>query len=393
LYVIIKRIKKNLLKGKTKLKKILSMLICLICLIILFSSCEIDKIETISQNSKNSSVITKPVTTSSTISTNITTSISMSFAGDCTFGTVNGNDKIGFVPIFVKSDNPIYPFDKVIKYFKADDLTVINFEGTLTTATKEADKQWHFKGLKTYANILPESSVEVAVLSNNHAPIDYFQQGFDDTKTAMVDAGVGIIYQDTPYIKTIKGVQIIIIGDSSIIGENTTFTTGVEERVTNQIKRYKKINNIVIVDMHWGCELALKPSDWQVNTAHKFIDEGADLIVGQHPHIVQGIELYKGKYIAYSLGNFSFGGSYHTMEPQTFILSANFNVSNQGCISSIEIVPCYSTSSIQKSSANVLMNNYQPIPLVGKEANYVKNTVLQRSSVLQGGITDISLKQ
>lgn len=376
------------------MRKFYVLFVCLICSCMFLQSCSSsDPIKSSSSsNTGNKSMVSSKANVLSSLESNAVTDISLTFVGDCTFGMINDyNYSNGFISLCEASNSPTYPFDRVKQYFENDDLTVINFEGTLTTATKEGDKQWHFKGPKDLAYILPKSSVEVAVLSNNHAPFDYLQQGLDDTKQALSDASVGLTYQNAPYVKTIKGIQVVIIGDSSIIGENTTSTSGVADKVLAQIKEYKTSNDIVVVDMHWGNELDTQPSEWQVTTAHQFIDAGADLVLGQHPHVVQGIEKYKGKYIAYSLGNFAFGGCYSTSNPQTFIFKADFSVSKQNVTSEINIIPCYMTSSNEYKSPNIIYNNFQPMPLVGKEADDVKNLVLQRSTLVTNGIKDVKI--
>ena len=250
--------------------------------------------------------------------------IMLSFLGDCTFGTVNGDDgPYRFPSVYRRSGRRNYPFALVRPWLVSDDLTVANFECTLTDALKTADKQWKFKGPASYAKILPAGSVELVGLSNNHSH-DYLQAGFDDTITNFQKAHVPVFYQNSPYLTTIHGVQIVIIGDCTVVGENTTVIDGAPMRVLHEIKRYKKPDNIVVVVMHWGSELDSDPRPWQQAMGHAFIDAGADAVVGHHPHVVQGIERYKGKLIAYSLGNFAFGGNSLVRNPQTFILQLGF---------------------------------------------------------------------
>src|SRR5205823_3019687 len=96
--------------------------------------------------------------------------ILLSFAGDCTFGSVNGDDGPGRFPaVYRRARQADYPFHLVRRLFAHDDLTVVNFECTLTDATATADKQWHFKGPARYASIFRAGSVESVGLSNNHS--------------------------------------------------------------------------------------------------------------------------------------------------------------------------------------------------------------------------------
>ncbi len=317
--------------------------------------------------------------------------ITLSFAGDCTFGTVNGDDSaVRFPSVYRRSGLKNYPFYWVKPWFLHDDLTIVNFECTLTNAAKTAPKQWHFKGDAKYAAIFPAGSVEAVGLSNNHSH-DYLEAGFKDTVANFQKAHVPVFYQNTPYVATRRGVQIVLIGDCTVVGENTTLIDGTPERVLRKIKQYKKPGNIVVVVMHWGTELAATPFKWQQALGHKFVDAGADAVVGHHPHVVQGIERYKGKYIAYSLGNFAFGGNSLVRFPETFILRLRFGksvgkIGGKVSVLGASIVPCLTTSSRSRNSAGVLRNNYQPVPVFGQAADAVAALVLKRSRGLKYGL-------
>jgi len=315
----------------------------------------------------------------------------LSFAGDCTFGTVNGDGGANRFPsVYRRAGRKDYPFALVRPWFLNDDLTVVNFECTLTDTFPTADKQWHFKGDARYASIFPAGSVEAVGLSNNHSH-DYLQAGFNDTVTNFRRANVPVFYQNVPYITTLQGVETVLIGDCTVIGENTTAIDGAPKRVVSEIKRYKKPGNIVIVVMHWGSELAPLPFAWQQALGRKFIDAGADAVIGHHPHVVQGIERYKGKCIAYSLGNFAFGGNSLARNPDTFILRLRFHVNGgKASVMDISIVPCWITSSQEKNEEGILKNNYQPKPVFGETADRTAALVLQRSATLEYGVKRIS---
>ena len=317
--------------------------------------------------------------------------ITLSFAGDCTFGAVNGDGGAGRFPsVYRRSGLRDYPFHLVKPWFLSDDLTVVNFECTLTNAVKMADKQWHFQGNARYAAIFPAGSVEAVGLSNNHSH-DYLEAGFQDTVTNFRRASVPVFYQNTPFVTTVRGVQVVIIGDCTVVGENTTRIDGAPGRVLREIKQYKKPDNIIVVVMHWGSELAPTPFEWQEKMGRAFVDAGADAVVGHHPHVVQGIERYRGRYIAYSLGNFAFGGNSLARHPETFILRLRFRASSgKTGVSGIAIVPCWTTSSHARNSAGVLRNNYQPAPVFGKAADQVAALVLKRSAGLRCGVKRIA---
>jgi poly-gamma-glutamate synthesis protein (capsule biosynthesis protein) len=190
-----------------------------------------------------------------------------------------------------------------------------------------------------------------------------------------------------PYITRRKGVEIVLIGDCTVVGENTTMIDGAPARVLGEIKRYKRPDNVVIVVMHWGSELDTVPRPWQQALGRKFIDAGADAVVGHHPHVVQGIELYKGRYIAYSLGNFAFGGNSLARSPETFVLRLRFQAADgKRHMMSASVVPCWITSSQARNEAGALRNNYQPTPVFGTTADQTVALVLKRSAGLKYGV-------
>ena len=336
----------------------------------------------------------RPKSASGTLRQKTAPEIVLSFAGDCTFGTVNGDGGAGRFPsVYRRSGRLDYPFALVKPWFLNDDLSVVNFECTLTNAAKTANKQWHFKGAAQYASIFPAGSVEAVGLSNNHS-FDYLQAGFNDTVANLRHAHVPTFYQNAPYVTTLQGVQVVIIGDCTVVGENTTKLDGVSERVTSEIKRYKRPDNVAIVMMHWGSELDTVPKAWQQTMGRHFIDAGADAVVGAHPHVVQGIELYKGRYIAYSLGNFAFGGNSLARYPETFILRLRFGIGGRRPnVREASIVPCWTTSSQVKNAAGVLRNDYQPKPVFGGIADRTISLVLQRSAGLKYGVKRIRYRR
>jgi len=316
--------------------------------------------------------------------------IDLTFVGDCTLASYNGYDEelIRFPKIYEASGSLTYPFDNVKHLLARDDITFINFEGALTTAAQAANKRYFFKGLPAYAAILPASSIEAVTLANNHTR-DYLEQGFNDTIAHLQNAGVGVAYEDAPFITEIKGTQVIFIGDSTVFAEGVTEDEAAA-RVTRQIEQHKRDDTIVIVNIHWGVELAEKPTAWQTTAARAWIDAGADLIVGHHPHILQGIEMYKEKYIVYSLGNFAFGGDSLAARKETIVLHASFAMTKGlPALAEISITPCYTTSSTMKNRRGTLRNNYQPTIVTGGQAEAVIELLLSRSALLKNGVTQL----
>ena len=309
----------------------------------------------------------------------------ISFTGDVTLARYNevGTDR-RFPAVYAASGSYTYPFDKVKGIFTSDSLTVVNFEGTLTGSREHRDKTFYFRGDPLYAGILPSSGIETAGLANNHSG-DYYDRGLKDTIKYLNDAGVSTFYEGKTIECHVNGsggsVPVVLIG-ACCTGSN--FSDETLRKLVSEIRSRKDSDNVVIVSVHWGVEGENSPNQSQREAACAMIDAGADLIVGHHPHVLQGIEKYMGRYIVYSIGNFAFGGHGAANHPQTMILRARIGRESGGLtVTGISAVPCYTTSSGSK------INDYQPCMLFGQEGRYVIDEVLRYSRVLEYGITEI----
>lgn len=243
--------------------------------------------------------------------------IKISAAGDCTLG-VDSRFNNRFNQKYDEKDSS-YFLKKVKKVFSKDDLTIVNLEGTLTNSTNRAVKTFTFKGKKSYTEILTKGSVEAVTIANNHT-MDFGNQGFKDTKKAVRDAGIKCFGYDDISYKTIKGEKI------AMIGVNALPSQGKKDSYVKQLikKAKKKKPDLIIIYFHWGIEGDARPNSTQTHLAHKSIDWGADLVLGSHPHVLQGIEKYKGRYIVYSFGNFCFGGNSNPGDKDTMIFTQTF---------------------------------------------------------------------
>lgn len=308
----------------------------------------------------------------------------LSFAGDCTLARFNESGGQGRFPsVYAASGSVSYPFDRVKGIFARDTLTAINFEGTLTDSTSFRQKNFYFRGDPEYARILPASGVEAANLANNHS-YDYYQTGFDDTIRHLGDAGIAAFYWDQPLITEIgkEGGRLVMLAANSG-GEE--YTARLHADILAAVGEYKNADTAVVVNLHWGAEGVNTPQLWEQNAAREMIDAGADLIIGHHSHVMQGIEMYNGKYIAYSLGNFSFGGNGAAGSPESMILRASLGRETGGyTVTGISALMCKITST------GTLVNNYQPMLCFGDEGDGVARTLIARSGAINGGIGDIS---
>ena len=297
-------------------------------------------------------------------------SITISAAGDCTLGTDENFNASTSLNAYYDSNGPAYFFQNVKSIFDSDDLTIVNMEGTLTESTSRQDKTYAFKGPAEYTQILTDGGVEAANLANNHRR-DYGEQSYTDTIAALDAAGITSFGYDRTAVMDVNGVKVGLVGTYELADG-----MGCEDEMISNIKAVEEQGaQIVIVSFHWGLEKENYPTENQVNLAHSAIDNGADLVLGHHPHVLEGIEVYNGKNIVYSLGNFCFGGNSNPSDKDTMIFQQTFTVQNGELVEDnvTNIIPC----SISSESGR---NNYQPTPLEGDEADRVRGRIEEYSS-------------
>ena len=301
--------------------------------------------------------------------------ILLSFTGDCILGTDEFFAWDTGLPAYYNLYGPEYFLKNVRSIFEEDDLTIVNMEGTLTEETTRVDKQFAFKGDPEYVKILTSSSVEAANVANNHSH-DYGEKSFQDTVQTLEENGIKTFGYDDVAVLEVKGIRVGMFG----IYELDDHLERIPQ-VKQDIAKLKDHNvDIIVAVFHWSNELVTVPDENQVTLAHLAIDEGADVVVGHHPHVVQGIDEYKGKTIAYSLGNFCFGGNTHPTEMDTFIFQQKFILDGKRNITGSEykVIPC-------RVSSETTYNNYQPTPLVGEEAKETMDKIEERSQEINNG--------
>lgn len=301
--------------------------------------------------------------------------ILLSFTGDCILGTDEFFAWDTGLPAYYDLYGPEYFLKNVRSIFEEDDLTIVNMEGTLTEETTRVDKQFAFKGDPEYVKILTSSSVEAANVANNHSH-DYGEKSFQDTVQTLEENGIKTFGYDDVAVLEVKGIRVGMFG----IYELDDHLERIPQ-VKQDIAKLKDQNvDIIVAVFHWSNELVTVPDENQVTLAHLAIDEGADVVVGHHPHVVQGIDEYKGKTIAYSLGNFCFGGNTHPTEMDTFIFQQKFILDGKRNITGSEykVIPC-------RVSSETTYNNYQPTPLMGEEAKETMDKIEERSQEINNG--------
>ncbi|WP_338472259.1 CapA family protein [Niallia sp. XMNu-256] len=302
------------------------------------------------------------------------TSITISAAGDFTIGT---DESFGYSGSFVEeADNNGYSyFVKGVKdIFLKDDFTTVNLETTLTTSTKKAQKKFRFKGDPSYAEILQLGGIEAVNLANNHIH-DYSETGYKDTLSVLKKHQIGYFGYEHRYVTTIKGIKIGALGY-----EGWYDTPEIRSQIEKDIKLLRDQGvQIVLVHYHWGVERQYVPTESQKSLARFTVDAGADLILGHHPHVIQGIEEYEGKFIVYSLGNFMFGGNRNPSDKDTFVFQQTFHFTDDNLTTekNITVIP-FSISSVSDR------NNYQPVPLNGGDADRVMEKIIHSSQQING---------
>jgi len=285
------------------------------------------------------------------------TKITISFAGDCTLGGFKGQGNGNLFRDYYNQYGNNYFFQNVREIFEQDDITYVNLEGALTPYPQIVEKKYPMKGETEYVGALQSGSVEVVNLANNHT-YDCGQIGYDSCRQLLADNGIAYCGELETCTIERNGIKTGFIGlncwemSNSLSQKLQTLITGLKEDGCN----------IVCVMFHGGIEREYKSNTTTETFAHCAIDCGADIVVGGHPHVVQGIEVYKGKVICYSLGNFCYGANKNPSDKDTFIFRQTFFVENDGIVSygKSEVIPC-------KVSSTDIRNDYCPTPQTGGE--------------------------
>ena len=350
-------------RRKSKRKKVIKKLLLLFSIILVFVA-----IKTIFFSSKKGEVnqitkkpliattsnnIKKPVDSVKAQDTN--TEVLLSAVGDCTIGT---DSKFGYsnsLPAMAlkPNNNFSYYFKNVYNILSKDDVTIANLETTFTDSNDRADKQFNFKASSDYAKSLTLGSIEGVNISNNHI-YDYKEKGFKDTENALEKEKINYFGEGSKWITKIKGQSFGFLGY-----RGWSLDKDFLNKLKLDIVELKKTNSVIVINFHWGNESQYYPIDAQKELAHFAIDNGADIILGHHPHVIQGIEQYKDRIIAYSLGNFCFGGNSNPSDKTTFIFQSKLRFTNNSLTAiGVRVIPC-SISSVDYT------NDYCPTPLTG----------------------------
>ena len=306
--------------------------------------------------------------------------VTVTAAGDCTLATdVNASTEGSFAAYASQLGGDYSYFLKnVAPVFAEDDLTIVNFEGTLSNQGTRQDKQFAFRGKPEYVQVLTTSSVEAANLANNHSA-DYGDVSLTDTIKYLNEAGISNFIGTNTAMREVNGISVGLVGINALNEEEA----GKLEKAIGSVKSLGA--QLVIVSMHWGEEKATAPNEQQIELAHKAVDLGADLVIGTHPHVLQGIEKYNGRYIAYSLGNFCFGGNNNPSDKDTVIYRQVFTFVD-GILQEDENMTLIPAT----ISGHDNYNDYQPAIATGDRKTEIQNRLTDYSA--QFGLMNLNFR-
>ncbi len=283
--------------------------------------------------------------------------IVLSFTGDNMLAEYkNGRTENGF-NAHTDNNPPSYFMEKVAHYFLEDDFTVINLENVFTDRNlpcriKDEDPAYFYCSSTKNTEILTSSGIEIANCCNNHIR-DYGYDGMNDTFDALEAAGVSKNFNEITYYEK-NGFKIALMCVA-------LWVSGQESSGITLLEEAKENSDFQIIYFHGDSMYKHAPSEVVKNGCHRFVDNGADLVIGCHPHVLQPVEIYNEVPIVYSLGNFCYGGS-KKPENRTIIYQYKIIVDKETLtVTGTEenIVPCYVYTGES--------NNYQPAEIEDEE--------------------------
>ena len=275
-----------------------------------------------------------------------------------------------------------YPFKYIKDYLFSADIVFSNLEAPFCNKGEPYPKNFVFKVPERHVNVLKAGNINMVSLANNHI-LDYGMSCLESTvqllrKEKVYFAGAGTNFGNAhkPAIFEINNIKFAFFAYSMTLPKyffatDSTGGTAYPKRkiLKDSISYYNNKVDYIIVSFHWGQELTELPKEYQQNYAHLAIDYGADLILGHHPHVLQGIEIYKNKLILYSLANFVFA-SYSNKASESILLDLTFS---KDIVKNIKVVPI---------NVNNYQVRFQPMVMKGNEKSKVINYLNQISDEL-----------
>lgn len=361
------------------MRKIKKVLLGLSVLLLLLAGCTSKKVsdeetqestetkESIETEESADVEVAEPIELEQTIPEPEVIEITISAVGDITLGTNQTASYSRSFHEYYDTYGEDYFLKNVKSVFEADDFTIGNLEGTLTNSNNiRESKEWNHKGKPEYVSILTNASVEAVSLGNNHI-MDYQMDGVRDTIETVSDAGLSYALSGQwgdhyGMYETEKGIKIGFVSVNEYYEGSSVYQFLEEGLATLR----EDGADLVFACTHWGGDKTHVIENDQYKMGRWCIDQGYDLVLGCHPHVLQGIECYNGKYIVYSMGNFCYGGSKNPEDKDSMIWQQTFTFVD-GVLQEetvVKAIPCRLSSSTDK-------NDYCPEILTGDEAKKV----------------------
>ncbi|MCD8098203.1 MAG: CapA family protein [Lachnospiraceae bacterium] len=276
----------------------------------------------------------------------------LAFAGDVLFSDI-------YLGAYDSSGIAAIADAEMLSHMQDADLFLLNEEFPFSLRGEaDEEKQYSFRTDPKYVSILQDLGTDIVTIANNHA-LDYGQDAFCDTLDTLSQAGITYIgggydlaEASAPAVCTVNGQSFAIFGATRVSPSYDWYATSSQPglfqtydatRLNAAIAEADAVYDHVIVFVHWGVERNETPEDYQRTLAQGYIDAGADLIIGCHPHVLQGFEYYNGVPIVYSLGNYLFSNQ----TGETLLLEASFGADDS---LEIQLVPCQRKGSGQALS-------------------------------------------
>ena len=284
--------------------------------------------------------------------------IVITFGGDAVLGTREEwkGDPDNF-DACIEKNGFSWPFAEIASLFQSDDLTHVNLECVLQANSKGLvkTKEYRFRGDPSYTEILTVADIESVNIANNHY-IDYSASGRKSTQEALTAGGIAFSGYETLYVFEKDGYKI------GFGGCRETVFRQKRKIVEDELRQLKDMGcDVIIYSFHWGKEYSPKHNSLQKKMAQFAVDHGADLIIGTHPHCVQGLETIKGVPVLYSLGNLMFGGTHDMRTFDAFMVRATLRFGENG-YEGVELqpIPILTSGAIPE-------NNFQPVLAEGED--------------------------
>lgn len=301
------------------------------------------------------------------------TEIVITLGGDTVLGTRESWWELEeSFPAYLAREGMAYPFSELATIFAADDMTLVNLECVLKNDASGEDKtkQWRFRGLTDYTDVLKLASIEQVNIANNHY-IDYGDWGMESTRVALKTAGVAYSGHGYTYVWDMKGHRIGFGGC-----RETTYKSD-KHVIARDIAALKSVGcEVILYSCHWGKEYSATHNDLQERMALAAIEAGANVVIGTHPHVVQGIDTMDGAVVLYSLGNLMFGGTHDmtTFDGALAQLRLRFDEDGYlGC--GVEFIPIL-------TSGQPVANDFRPVVAQGVDRSRILTKIQVDSGVM-----------